>query len=333
MNGHVLVDEKKKTVLSIILFVLIFGGLLLTATFTDLRVSHLLTGGVLPKNKYLASDFFGVTFESVGSLPVYLLLAFCGLLLFWYMRRVHKKGALADVSQLVFLGTSVAAYFAFFKETLGYISQHLGVSSVKKEPYMIGTALFLAMLLTVFSALSLRSVQLETLTKLLKFVMVSILVVICSEILVNLLKTPMGRMRYRAMNSENGEKLGGFKNFTKWYVANGQIYTKAEQNAMFGASDAFKSFPSGHTCAAGMSYCAILLIDALGIRDKKKKALLWIAPIVYTGIVAVSRIMVGAHFFSDVLVGGTIPFVFMILFREIILCKNAHLKALFDKKS
>ena len=35
--------KKSKTLISILLFVVLFGGLLLTATFTDLQVSDILT--------------------------------------------------------------------------------------------------------------------------------------------------------------------------------------------------------------------------------------------------------------------------------------------------
>ena len=54
--------------------------------------------------------------------------------------------------------------------------------------------------------------------------------------------------------------------------------------------------------------------------------------ITYTGMVAVSRIIVGAHFFSDVLMGGTIAFVSMIIFREIFICKGSNVKAMFGKE-
>ena len=106
---------------------------------------------------------------------------------------------------------------------------------------------------------------------------------------------------------------------------------KAQMMTFFGTTDACKSFPSGHTCAAGMSYGLIMLADSLGIKSKGKRAALWICPILFTGIVAVSRIVVGAHFFSDVLMGGTISFLSVMLFREIFILKGANLKAVFAK--
>lgn len=148
--------------------------------------------------------------------------------------------------------------------------------------------------------------------------------------MVAIVKIPFGRMRYRAMNTAGGASIGGFANFTRWYVRNGQM-DKAQMMTLFGTTDACKSFPSGHTCAAGMSYGLIMLADSLGIKSKGKRAALWICPILFTGIVAVSRIVVGAHFFSDVLMGGTISFLSVMLFREIFILKGANLKAVFAK--
>ena len=92
------------------------------------------------------------------------------------------------------------------------------------------------------------------------------------------------------MNTAGGASIGGFANFTRWYVRNGQM-DKAQMMTLFGTTDACKSFPSGHTCAAGMSYGLIMLADSLGIKSKGKRAALWICPILFTGIVAVSRMV------------------------------------------
>ena len=97
-----------------------------------------------------------------------------------------------------------------------------------------------------------------------------------------------------------------------------------------GASDAFKSFPSGHTCSAAMSYVLIMLPDAIDFKHKKAaKAICWICPIVITGLVATSRIVAGAHYMSDVTFGGTIGFLCMLLAREIFVCRGSHFFALF----
>ncbi|MDE6060839.1 MAG: phosphatase PAP2 family protein, partial [Clostridia bacterium] len=68
----------------------------------------------------------------------------------------------------------------------------------------------------------------------------------------------------------------------------------------YGVTDAFKSFPSGHTCSAGTIYALIMIPTLFGYNGKKEKLgatiACWVVPIVYTMLVAISRIMVGAHY-------------------------------------
>ena len=55
-----------------------------------------------------------------------------------------------------------------------------------------------------------------------------------------------------------------------------------------------------------------------------------VSTIAFTGYIAVSRIVVGAHFFSDVLFGGTI--IYLSVFLGVIIVK-AILKKIASKKS
>ena len=84
---------KKRTVVSLCLFVLIFGGLLLTATFTDLQVSRILTQNTLPAGQYYATGVFGVVFECIGTSPELLLCAVCAAMLAIWASRLLKPGA------------------------------------------------------------------------------------------------------------------------------------------------------------------------------------------------------------------------------------------------
>ena len=162
----------------------------------------------------------------------------------------------------------------------------------------------------------------ESVKKLLRFTYAVLVAIAVSSLTVEFLKRPFGRSRFRAMNYAHD-----FSYYSRWYVLNGQP-DKEWMREYFSSTDACKSFPSGHTQAASLSFCVVMLKDALGINSKKIKALLWCAPVVCTGTVALSRIMVGAHFFSDVLVGGTIGFLTVMLTREIFVCRGSHIKAL-----
>lgn len=322
--------KKTRTWASVLLFAAIFGGLLVTATFTDLQVSKILTAHALEPGSYYTNDFFGAVFECIGSAPVYLMLAFSIQILFWYVFRFWQNRTLKTAVCFIGVVGSTTAYFVFLNETFGYFLEHLQAEQFEDAAFLKGVALFLAALFTFFGMFAVRGFSDASIKKLARFAFAVIAMAILANVVVAVVKIPVGRMRYRAMNTQGGQSIGGFANFTRWYVVNGQR-DKAEMLALFGTTDACKSFPSGHTCAAGMSYGLIMLIDALGIRDKKKKLGLWLLPVIFTGAVAVSRIVVGAHFFSDVLMGGTISFVSMMIFREIFICKGEHVKAAFGK--
>jgi membrane-associated phospholipid phosphatase len=122
--------------------------------------------------------------------------------------------------------------------------------------------------------------------------------------------------------------------FTPWYVANlGKNKAAADNYVEDGAGmlfdDAYKSFPSGHTSAAALSFVVVLLPD---IFEKLKKQKIWfyIVPAIFTVLVAVSRIVNRAHFLSDVLFGGTIGILSVCAAKGLVsLLKKANVKKKF----
>ena len=108
------------------------------------------------------------------------------------------------------------------------------------------------------------------------------------------------RARYRAMLFEG---YTNFDYYTNWFTINtnkfSSVYSFAEDN--------FKSFPSGHTCAAASTFLLILLPYFYKKTDTKKwKSIFYSFAIIYTLLVAFARIVGGAHFFTDVFIGGMI---------------------------
>ena len=82
-----------------------------------------------------------------------------------------------------------------------------------------------------------------------------------------------------------------------------------------------------------MTYVFICLPDINKKYDNVVgRFLCWLLPTVFTGLVAISRIMVGAHYFSDVLFGGTIVYLGVIIGREIFIFKGAHIKCFMKDK-
>lgn len=335
---------KQKSWIAVALFVVVFAGLLVTATFTDLEVSHLLTKGTLEDGAYLADGVFGVFFEIVGSSGIYVLIGACATICFWFFIKVYNKKPWNVIFAVICAVAGTVAFWLMFSDIFSYVIEHILkdtvvtggneyaryelIHSMEDNVAFIAVEILLGLAVEGLTMLSMKSLSADTLKKLTKFVLASAVMTAVANLLVMVIKEPVGRMRYRAMNSEVGQIMGGFENFTKWFVStdNNKVYNSKE---LFGYSDAFKSFPSGHTCAAGMVYALIMLIDVLEVKKTWHKVSIWVTTILATGLVAISRIMVGAHFFSDVLVGGTLAFVSMIIAREIFISKGAHVKAMF----
>lgn len=335
---------KQKSWIAVAVFVVVFAGLLVTATFTDLEVSHLLTKGALEDGAYLADDVFGVFFEIVGSSAIYILIGACATICFWFFIKVYNRKPWNVIFAVICAVAGTVAFWLMFSDIFGYVIEHILkdtfvtggnefaryelIHSLEDNGAFIAVEILLAIAFEGLTLLSMKSLSNATLAKLTKFVLASAVMAALANILVMVIKEPVGRMRYRAMNSDVGQIMGGFDNFTKWFVStdNNKVYNAKE---LFGYSDAFKSFPSGHTCAAGMVYALIMLIDVLEVKKTWHKVAIWVSTVVAVGLVAVSRIVVGAHFFSDVLMGGTLAFVSMIIAREIFISRGAHVKAMF----
>lgn len=333
--------KKKTTVVSVLLFVAVFAALLITATFTDLQISNILTKNALSAHTYITNHPFGATFEAIGSVPVYFMFAFGFEILFWAVARKNKNGK--AIGYILAFGLAVAAVISNFilvMDTTEYLLKHLfltdSVGQYAGLGFIRGFEIFFAIVLAFFELAAVNNFSDESIEKLVRFAFAAIAAAALATLTIELIKKPMGRIRYRAMNLDPENEIHGFGAFAKWFEVNGakwkELYPDHESRlAEFGSTDTFKSFPSGHTNAAGATYYLIMLIPALGIEKKWKKALLWICPIIFTGTVAISRIIVGAHFFSDVLVGGTTAFMWMIIMREIFIFKGEHLKVLFSK--
>lgn len=103
---------------------------------------------------------------------------------------------------------------------------------------------------------------------------------------VEAMKYLWGRVRFRNLLAE-----GSYEAFTPWFVLNG--------------INGNKSFPSGHTAGAAMSFLAMLL-PYVSKKAYAHRQLCFYIPFAYTCVVAVTRLVMGAHYLSDVAAGGAV---------------------------
>lgn len=326
---------RKKTIISVSLFAIIFATLLGLASVYDLQVSEKLTQGTLLDGSYYAVGQFGLLFEIVGSFPIWICIAVLGAIVYHNAKNYKQLGIDFDaklkkttqeiLQKIVELGSIAVVLFAFyflFADTFKYILKYSYSYAWKDTASYMLTMLLMSVIVSPMFLIAWGRISVQNNKKLMLFALI-IVVALITRIFIEGVKGPIGRVRYRAMNA-----MDDFSYYTPWYVINGKraLGESSANIPYWELSDACKSFPSGHTFAAGMSYCIICLPDFIKKWDNVVgRFLCWLVPIAYTAIVAVSRIMVGAHYFSDVLFGGTIVFLGVMLGREIFVCKFKHI--------
>lgn len=317
-------NSKLFIILAIALFAVIFAVLLTVATLYDLDISKIMTKKALPAGQYFSDSGFGLFFESVGSAPIYIMAAIAGVVGFWWGLRKDNKYLKIIVpligAVVIFLGL-----FFFVKDIFRYVGEHMHNKEYMSNGYVVCLEIMLTLIIGVLLTLTWKQIKPENNDKLIIWVAV-ILGTVALYLIVHFIKTPIGRMRYRAMNCIGDTEFTGY---TRWYVVNGPRNLVPRPDGV-SVSDSCKSFPSGHTYSAALVYTLLCLPDLLETWNKKwVKISLYVGTIGFTGIVAISRIVVGAHYMSDVLFGGTLSFLAMVIFREIFIFKGSHFKNLF----
>jgi membrane-associated phospholipid phosphatase len=128
-----------------------------------------------------------------------------------------------------------------------------------------------------------------------KIVLIGAAAIICAHGAVAVIKIIWGRQRFFTMDDP-------LTQFTAWFLPQGRA-----------SGDAYKSFPSGHSCAAGLLVCLLLFPAYLPGLARLKKAVIAVLAL-YIPCIMVSRIVLGRHFISDVTAGAAIPLaVFFVL--------------------
>jgi len=216
--------------------------------------------------------------EGTGELPCRLIGVFAGLLIYRLCeQRIYKIfGFIIELGFTGYLGYHYAYYF--FKE------ENLVLFGVLSGVEIGALLLYLAKYIEIPVEMKRPLIILSFAGLIIMFVQLG-----CVEVI----KALWGRVRYRDLI-----KMPNYDAFTPWYHPNG-----------FNGN---RSFPSGHTGGASMSYLMMLLPFG-SPKWEKRKALCFIIPFVYTSMVAFTRLVVGAHFLSDVTVGGTIGYITVII--------------------
>jgi membrane-associated phospholipid phosphatase len=273
----------KKTIIAICSCALAFLGVLTVATFFDLEINIALGN---------ADSLFGQFFCLFGEATAWIIIPVAGIILYQAITEENKyRKWLKPLWILISLAGFYLLVDYFFDEM------------VEEMNCEILYVIIFTLALTVLSILGTNKIDKKIMNKLVIFAAFMLVALALSQIVTTILKYAWSRQRFRNMPE------GDYSGFSNWYEpnwfndGNGGTFISDFDGAE--DSDAYKSFPSGHTSAAAMSFVLIMLPDLF---EKLKKYKLWfyVVPAIYTVAVAISRIVIRAHFLSDVLFGGTI---------------------------
>ena len=265
--------------------------LMLIGSVWDFPISQMLYSPENPIGKFLAA---------FGEYPMGLALAAAGAMLL-YARNREKK--FIGILQIV-LGALLI---------LSAISTLAQVPAIQASISIVITTLLSVVLvgLTVWGTLCLcKGADRRTV---MRVAIVFVLFVFAEMIIVNVIKIPWGRARMRLVAVDSRAY------FMPWWQPGKEL-----KDALVAAgvkAEEFKSFPSGHTANAS-SLMLLCLLPTICSKLESKRTLLFLIGVGWACIVAVSRIVMGAHYLTDTTIGLAVGFVTLILTTSILLKQN-----------
>lgn len=317
----------KKSCIEIGIAAAIFAAVAAVAAVYDLAINQAL---------YFPGCLYAQYFAKLGELPSYLTPLVVAAILF-YQDIGRNKNQKIIIKVFAVVIAVVGAYFAFGKWFWkNFMADNIQFAIVYKLIFAV-----LIGAITIGLGGLIPKKHLKTLFWFALFLAIAVAV---SNVIVQIMKIVWARQRFRTMvdvdkNAALNALYGSdFAGFAPWYkpelLFKSPIRTD-EYIANYKAvdSDTFKSFPSGHTVAASASFGLIILPDLFPkLAEKNRKWIFWTVPIAYTAIVALSRILMGAHYLSDVLFGGYVGATVACLTRYIMARKvlPKHLSNSFD---
>lgn len=274
--------------------VLLIGFLL--GSFFDLQINQAL---------YSRNNGFGLTLAAFGEAPSFMALVVMGtgfLLLGKSYRKTYQRVIFIVLFILTF---AISTYFigSHIFNTNGYNNSKLNFAG-----YLIGFAL--SLLAAVLGYLLLNKTSLSP--RRLLYVLILLSFIYGVSIGINqLAKMIMSRPRFRFLKEmdviqeyyrnwwQNGKDVRNLYLKETILFPNGNPITKEE----------FKSFPSGHVNNAMFMPLFLGALPLFNNKIKVKSSLLTGIGLAYVALMMYSRMLVGAHFLSDVCFGGLITVV------------------------
>ena len=289
-------DKNKKKISVIIYFFIAlaaFAALMTAAAFFDYDISVLLAD--LKEGEYYSSNGFARFFEVFGEIPLYIFLCYAFAVVFWNAFYFGKPVVRYTVCAVCIAAVALCCYVVPAR-IHGYLVT-LGSSVIEGKLALAAFEVITGMFIGMSVMVGVMFTGKENIRTQFSVAVIILFVAAFSQAAAQGIKAVNKRVRFRAINVYGGE-------FTPWYRFNGYPESFRALVEVAGTKDAIKSFPSGHTTAAGIVFAAFAFPFAFRNLSSKRYSWMFFAlPFLYAITVAVARIIMGAHYLSDVTFG------------------------------
>lgn len=262
----------------VITFAIVALALLVVGTLFDLPISIAL---------FNKQNLFGNIFAAFGETPGMLVGAFCAAAM---ITTRNKQVTWKSITAIIGYGLLMVTF-------------SLGAAIMPRNyldiPFAICVALVpIYIVLALLAATKLAQTNRDALRR---AAVVGLLLAFAAMLVINIIKIFWGRPRMRIMENPAAE-------FTPWYLPQG-----------IAASDEYKSFPSGHSANAAIIVW-ITLLPTFWQKAKGKVTEIILAVVAYGWTLAVmlSRIIMGAHFLTDTVMGAGLSICMFFILRNIV---------------
>ena len=269
---------------------LLFIATFLVGTFCDLSINQALFSNL---------DTFGLTVSVIGKIPGYAMYALLsGGLIAYALRKDDYKLWYRIMFFIVgfasFITVSIIQGLEFFGPNGFYWVASKGWGCFISFP-VLGAFVYLGYRMF-------RHNENKNLWILFLVLIIAMTIALVGGI--TLIKEIFHRPRYRSVFNAGVD-------YYPWYIRCGNYKDLMKTHSLI--SEEFKSFPSGHS---GTSLCFALCALFLPFVDQKYKKLqlpLFIVGLLFAMLVMFCRMLVGAHYLSDVSMGAILPIVVTLL--------------------
>ena len=283
----------KKISLHIYIVLAIFVLGFIIGSFIDLKLME----AVFSEN-----NTFGLVMSVIGTMPGYGVLAICGGMMFSI---ALKKEGYTKLYKVIFYICSVVGLGAsiFFSGREFFGENGFTGAAPKWVGYLIALP-FMGGLAYLGYYLGIKSDN-NRLWLLVLVMMVAIFIALVPG--VTALKSIFHRPRYRLVVRY------GYEEFHNWWQPCSNYKDIINLNTDLLSKEEFKSFPSGHGGASAVFMLFAAFLPLINSKYQKLQLPLFYVGLAWCLLICFSRILVGAHFLSDVSMGGLLTIICLLI--------------------